>query len=59
MFSILLFSDKRMLIKIANTQVVVVSLFLMFPLIISGLNNSDIALAASQKNIVIQLLISK
>ncbi|MFO5441014.1 MAG: hypothetical protein ACLBM4_20710, partial [Dolichospermum sp.] len=38
-----------MLIKIANTQVLVVSLFLMFPLITSGLNNSDVALAASKQ----------
>lgn len=38
-----------MLIKIANTQVLVVSLSLMFPLIISGLNNSDMALAASKQ----------
>ena len=38
-----------MLRKIANTQVLVVSLFLMFPLIISGLNNSDMALAISKQ----------
>ena len=38
-----------MLRKIANTQVLLVSLSLMFPLIISGLNNSDIALAASKQ----------
>lgn len=38
-----------MLRKIANTQVLLVSLSLMFPLIISGLHNSDMALAESQQ----------